>query len=197
MDNAVKIGNVVALQCQRDRIKIKDVGYLPHLIQRVDQAAISGGGLIGYHDGGWLIDVHHPYHPKGKGKAHRAVSFGFTSHYAAMREHFGVVPEFVAGENVIVDTADMVYLEHLAPGVIIRTAAGDIEMGEITVAEPCREFTSHLLGLPAPADRSDIEPDLAFLSKGMRGFVAGVEGGPFPIEVGDEVWRRLATDAAT
>jgi hypothetical protein len=191
MENAVKLGNIVALQVQRDRIKIKGVGYLPHLIQRVEEAALSGGGMIGFHDDGWLIDVHHPFHPKGKGKAHRSVSFGFTSHYAAMRERFGEVPEFIAGENVIVGTEDMVRLEDLTPGVVIRTPDCDIEMGEITVAEPCREFTSHLLGLSEPADRADIEPDIEFLTKGMRGFVAGVDGGPFTVKVGDEVWRRL------
>ena len=191
MGDAVKIGDIVALQVQRDRIKIKGVGYLPHLIQRVDEAALSGGGMIGHHEDGWLIDVHHPFHPKGKAKAYRAVSFGFTSHYQAMREHFGEVPDFIAGENVIVDTDDMVHLEDLTPGVFIRTADADIEMSDIAVAEPCREFTSHLLGLAEPAERRDIEPHIEFLTQGMRGFVAGVDGGPFTVKVGDEVWRRL------
>lgn len=192
MENAVRIGNIVALQVQRDRIKIKGVEYLPHLIQRVDEVALSGGGMIGHHDDGWLMDVHHPFHPTGKGRAERAVSFGFTSHYHAMRQRFGDVPEFIAGENVIVGCDDMVQLDDLAPGVVIRTADGDIEMMDIAVAEPCREFTSHLLGLAEPAERRDIEPDIEFLTKGMRGFVAGVEGGPFSVRVGDEVWRKLA-----
>ncbi len=192
MTDVVKIGDIVALQVQRDRIKIKGVEYRPHLIQRVDDAALSGGGMIGHHEDGWLMDVHHPFHPTGRRRTERAVSFGFTSHYQAMRQHFGDVPEFIAGENVIVDSHDMVYLDDLAPGVVIRTTDGDIEMMDIAVAEPCREFTSHLLGLPEPAERREIEPHIEFLTKGMRGFLAGVEGGPFSIRVGDEVWRRLA-----
>jgi hypothetical protein len=191
MDNAVKLGSIVALQVQRDRIKAKGVGYYPDLIQPVDEAAFSGGGMIGLYNDGWLLDVHHPFHPKGKARDYRAVSFGFTSHYAAMRERFGDVPEFVAGENVIVEATHLVRLDDLANGIVIKTADGLIEMGEASVAEPCREFTSHLLGLAVPAERGEIEEDIAFLSGGIRGFVAGIDGGPFAIMVGDEVWAKL------
>ena len=185
-----KIGDIVALQCHRDRIKIKGVAYLPDLIQRVDEAALSGGGMIGHHDGSWLMDVHHPVHPTGKGNAYRAVSFGFTSHYAAMSERFGEVADFIAGENIIVETDDMVSLEDLEGGVVVRTADGDIEFTEAIVLAPCREFTSHLLGLDTPAEKEEISEDIGFLGEGMRGFGVGIEGGPFMVRVGDEVWRR-------
>lgn len=185
-----KIGDIVALQIQRDRIKIKGVGYLPELIQPIEEAALHGGGMIGHDDGSWVMDVHHPFHPTGKGNASRAVSFGFTSHYAAMRRRFGVVPDFVGGENIIVDTATMLSVEDLAGGVVVRTAAADIEFTEAIVLAPCREFTSHLLGLAAPAAKDAIADDIAFLADGMRGFGAGVDGGPFTVSVGDEVWVK-------
>ena len=185
-----KLGSIVAIQVQRDRIKIKGDGYLPHLIQQVEVAALSGGGLIGHHDGAWIIDVHHPMHPTGKGNAHRAVSFGFTSHYLAMGERFGGVEPFVAGENIIVDTPDIVGPTQAANGFVIRTARGDIEMEESHVLAPCREFTSHLLGLPEPAEKEAISDDITFLADGMRGFGAGVAGGPHLVQLGDEVWLR-------
>ena len=169
-----KLGAIVAIQVQRDRIKIKGEDYLPHLIQQVQAGAISGGGLFGHHDGSWIVDVHHPMHPTGKGKAHRAVSFGFTSHYTAMSDRFGGVAPYIAGENLIVDTADVVARSDAAAGFVIRTADGDIEMEETHVLLPCREFTSHLLGLDEPAEKEAIADDLAFLGDGMRGFGAGI-----------------------
>jgi len=185
-----KIGDIVALQIQRDRIKIKGVGYLPELIAPVEEASLYGGGMIGHYDGSWAMDVHHPLHPTGKGNAYRSVSFGFTSHYAAMRGRFGIVPDFVGGENIIVDTEAMIALEDLTGGVVVRTAAADIDFNEAIVLAPCREFTSHLLGLAEPADKEAIADDIAFLADGMRGFGAGVDGGPFTVSVGDEMWVK-------
>jgi len=185
-----KLGEIVAIQAQRDRIKIKGEAYLPQLIQRLELGALTGGGLVGYHDGSWLVDVHHPMHPTGKGHAHRAVSFGFTSHYEAMSGRFGEVTPYVAGENIIVDTPDIVSPDDAASGFVIRTPDGDIDMEESHVLAPCREFTSHLLGLDEPAEKEAIADDIGFLGDGMRGFGAGVAGGPHPVAVGDEVWLR-------
>jgi hypothetical protein len=63
-------------------------------------------------------------------------------------------------------------------------------MTESHVLAPCREFTSHLLGLAEPAAKEDIATDIGFLEAGMRGFGAGIVGGPFTVRIGDEVWLQ-------
>jgi hypothetical protein len=183
-----QLGPIVAIQCQPDRIKSKGVGYFPDRIRQVTEAALVGGGLLGRHDGTWIVDVHHPLHPGGRGTEHRAVSFGFTSHYAAMGDRFGAVARFAAGENLIVDTTETITPAMAVAGFLIRTGAGDVATGPGHVLAPCREFTSHLLGLDAPAERDDIAADMAFLADGMRGFGTAVPGGPHFVRPGDEVW---------
>ena len=107
-----------------------------------------------------------------------------------MRRHFGTVPDFIGGENVIVGTDAMISIDDIAGGLVIRTSEGDIDFTEAVVLAPCREFTSQLLGLAAPAEQDDILADIEFLAEGMRGFGVGVEGGPYLVAPGDEVWSR-------
>ncbi|MDH3472038.1 MAG: hypothetical protein OEM94_12050 [Acidimicrobiia bacterium] len=190
MSDLEPIGPVVRIQVQRRKIKIKGEGYHPEWIANVDRAALVGGGMLGWDGDSWVMDVHHPLYPGGKGRANRAVSVGFTSHYQAMEERFGALADGIAGENLIVQTSRSYTPDDVAAGLVVRTAEGDIDLVEPAVARPCPEFTSHLLGLGTVADKEAIADDIAFVDEGIRGYVAAVGSGPMYLSIGDEVYRR-------
>jgi hypothetical protein len=182
------LGRIVRLQVQREPLKEKGVGYDPGAILSVTRASIDANGMVGWTGRGWVLDAHHSAHPRARGGGNRALSIGFTGHYALMADRFGEAPLGVAGENVIVEHDGRVYEKDLRGMVVLRGAGGDIETTDARVAAPCREFTSFLLGLDAVPDRVELEDDLEFLERGTRGFILDVGGlGPGAIEVGDEV----------
>jgi hypothetical protein len=146
---------------------------------------------VGETPSGWALDVHHADHPDVRGRGLRPLSMGFTSHYSAMAERFGDVPLGEGGENLIVATDRRWTLDDLAGGVVVRSAAGeDVVFDGVRPAEPCLEFTSHLLGLAECATRDEVLAELDFLAGGTRGFLLdGRLRGPHVVAVGDEVLR--------
>ncbi len=184
-----RIGEITLVQVQRASLKTKGVGYDPAPLLRAEAAAVGPDGVLGLSDGGWVVDVHGAGHPASRGGGRRALSIGFTSHYRAMAGRYGVVPLGIAGENLVVDTDEVVTLDDLLPTVVIETAEGRIDLPGARVAAPCREFTSFLLGRPDVAPRDEIGADLAFLEDGMRGFVfsTGHLGGWTIVRPGDTV----------
>jgi hypothetical protein len=188
---AEPFGTVGRLQVHRAAVKSNAV-YNPAPLATVDQASFDSGGMIGWDGRSWFLDNHHRSYPYGRPAERRAVSVGFTAHYAAMYDRFGdtVVPG-VAAENIVIDAVGPMSLERLGSGLDIRSSTGEsLALREPLVAAPCREFTSCLLGLSERGSREELADDLAFLDDGMRGFVFGtatiVE--PILISVGDPVY---------
>lgn len=187
---AERIGTVVRLQIQRTPLRRGGV-YDPSPLLAVERAMVGARGMVGWSEGGWMLDVHHADHPEVRGRGLRALSMGFTSHYERMGRRFGDVPLGVAGENVLVDTPQRWTVEDIGAGVVVRSTGGeDLVLGPARPAEPCLEFTSFLLGLPRRAERDEVAGELGLLSGGTRGFLVdpGRVGTLRPIAVGDEVW---------
>lgn len=183
------IGRIVMLQAQAESLTAGGP-YRPQPIRSVELGSVDAAGMLAWHDGGWLVDVHNRNHPAAKGAGRRALSVGFTYHYELMRERFGSVRPGVAGENIILESDKRWFEADLAPGLEIRTASGSIELRTPRVARPCVQFTSYLQGRPDVGTAEEVAADRAFLQDGMRGFIVDVDHltRPQQITVGDEVW---------
>ena len=190
MNKGEAIGRIVRLQVQKVPIKIKGIGYLPHEILAVPTASIDAWGMVGAHEGTWVIDAHHKAHPASRAGGRRPLSIGFTGHYELMAERFGEAALGVAGENIIVD-GPALSLADLGEGVLVETAGGElIPLERPRVAAPCVEFTSFMLGLDDVAPPNEIEGPLADLHDGRRGFIVAADHSPqsVTVQVGDRVF---------
>lgn len=184
------IGRIIRLQVQKVPIKVKGEAYLPDEILAVESASVDAWGMIGFHNGTWVIDAHHRSHPRARGGGHRSLSVGFTGHYEEMRARFGSAPIGIAGENIIADGPAFT-LEDLGAGLVIETASGEtVGLERPRVAAPCVEFTSFMLGLDHVAPRAEIEGPMADLHDGARGFIVAADRHPTAttISVGDAVF---------
>lgn len=188
-EGARLLGEVVLLQVHRAAIAVEDGYDVSHLL---DAEALSIGphGVSGLVAGAWVLDVHHDAHPERRGDGRRALSIGFTGHYRLMAQRFGEVPLGVGAENLVVDAPGRIDPGDLAGGVLVAGTDGPIPLHGARVAEPCRQFTSHLLGRGDVARREEITADLEFLSGGMRGFILDTDRVAHPMRVhrGDLVW---------
>lgn len=190
------IGKIVRLQIQTTSLKVGDrpqSRYDPAGIVVVPALELDPGGVTGITDAGERLgDVHHAEHARTKSRGTNGLSLVFTPHYDRMRDRFGGhLPDGIAGENILVATAEYLREEDVAGGFRIVTAqGGSIELGRVMVAHPCVEFSRYALRFP-----DDVRPDrrvtdaVAFLSDGMRGYYAGYDGSPVRISLGDEVFR--------
>ena len=189
------LGTVVRLQVQRESLKVGErphQQYDPSPIQPVERLIVDDGGVWGVGpDGERLGDVHHRDHPRSKLRGmENPISVGFTSHYQQMRERFGErLAEGVAGENILIDAETPVELRDMASGIVIESAAGPVQLGGVSVAEPCAPFTRYCLGMDAEmrSNRSVTE-GLRFLNGGMRGFYCSYTGHPTEISLGARVF---------
>ncbi len=190
MNKGELIGKIVRLQVQKVPIKIKGEAYLPHEILSVESASVDAWGMLGFHDGTWVVDAHHRSHPAARGGGRRPLSVGFTGHYDKMAERFGSAPIGIAGENIIIDGPAFA-LADLGEGLIVKTASGSVmSLERPRVAAPCVEFTSFMLGLEGVAPRDEIDGPLADLHDGRRGFIVAADRHPTAevLTVGDEVF---------
>jgi hypothetical protein len=178
------IGTVARLQIQRSSLKTGDKPnrrYDPSPLLAVPALNVTpDGALGGSPDGGdtWIVDVHHRAHPSTKNEdGLHGISVGFTSHYDAMREHFGDHVEVgCAGENIIATSDRRFTYEELAGGVAILTPDGKerVRLKVLQVAHPCRPFTGWALG--KTVEPEELKKHLQFLDGGMRGFYCVGEG---------------------
>ncbi len=176
------VGEIVRLQIQRVPIKVKTIGYLPDEILAVSRASVDSWGMLGWHEGAWVVDAHNRAHPSRRGGGRRPLSIGFTGHYAAMAERFGDAPIGIAGENVIVDGPPLC-LSDLRDGLIVELPDGELLLERPRVAAPCVEFTSFMLGLDEVAPVAEIEDALADLHDGRRGFIVAADHASTPVEL--------------
>jgi hypothetical protein len=182
------VGEIVRLQIQRVPVKVRGEGYLPDKILPVARASVDAWGMLGWHDGAWVVDAHNKAHPSQRGGGRRPLSIGFTGHYSAMAERFGEAPLGIAGENIIVE-GDALRLDDLDEGLVVGTSDGELLLERPRVAAPCAEFTSFMLGLDEVAAIADIEDALADLHDGRRGFIVAADHAAQPVELslGDKV----------
>jgi MOSC domain-containing protein YiiM len=168
-----EIGKVVRLQVQREPLKASGV-YEPRYLLSVERAVVGAAGMLGREGDAWVVDAHHTSHPRARGGGNRALSIGFTGHYAAMEDRFGSVAYGVAGENVIV-AGQPLRMSDISGGLLVRRSDDEeYELRTPRPAAPCREFTSYLLRAPHVLDRSELQDEFEFLSEGTRGFIVDV-----------------------
>src|SRR5205823_13889022 len=148
------IGTITRLQIQRASLKTGDKPtrrYDPGPLLAVPRLNVTpDGALGGGQHGEWIVDIHHRAHPHTKNEdGQHGISLGFTSHYAAMREHFGDRIELgCAGENIIATTDSRFSYEDLERGLAILAPDGRerVRLRVLQVAHPCRPFTGWALG---------------------------------------------------
>ena len=185
------IGRITKLQVHAEPLK-QDGAYVPDPLVSVDRAVVNADGMLGWDGHGWIIDTHHPAHPRAKGGGKRVLSIGFTGHYDAIVDRFGSVPVGIAGENIVVD-GPAVGAEDIEGGLVIRHADGsETELRSPKAAVACTGFTSYLLGSNEVLGHDEVADHLSFLSTGTRGFILAVDhiDRPVEIHVGDEILTR-------
>lgn len=182
---------IVRLQVQTEPLKRGEKPhrwYDPSAIHRVDRLSVDERGATGSVDGRELQDVHHVAHPRSRNHGQASgLSLGFTAHYEAMRELFGThVTDGVAGENVLVESAEQLTQAELG-GAALRTADGRVvPFTEVLVAEPCVEFSRFVLGVTRGAAGPSMREPLQQLRGGMRGFYVALAE-PVELRPGDEL----------
>jgi hypothetical protein len=186
------IGRVARLQIQRASLKTGEKPtrrYDPGPLLTVPRLNVTPDGALGGRETGeWIVDVHHRAHPHTKNEdGLHGISLGFTSHYDAMREHFGNRIEVgCAGENIIAESDGRFSYADLERGVAILAPDGRerVRLRVLQVAHPCRPFTGWALG--KAVEPEELKKHLQFLDNGMRGFYCVGEGTGM-ISVGDIV----------
>ncbi|MFN2570301.1 MAG: MOSC domain-containing protein [Gemmatimonadales bacterium] len=187
------IGTITRLQIQRGSLKRGEKParqYDPTPLLAVQALNVSPEGALGRGPSGdtWIVDVHHRLHPETKNDdGLHGISLGFTSHYDAMRQHFGDRLEVgCAGENIIATTDRQFTYDELASGVAIVAPDGRerVRLKVLQVAHPCRPFTGWALG--RQVEPEELKQHLQFLDGGMRGFYCVGEG-TGTVSLGDQV----------
>lgn len=186
------IGTVARLQIQRGSLKRGEKPirlYDPAPLLAVPALNVTPDGALGERpDGTWIVDVHHRAHPYTKNDdGLHGISLGFTSHYAAMRQHFGDRLEVgCAGENIIATSDRRFTYEELAGGVAVLAPDGKerVRLKVLQVAHPCRPFTGWALG--KMVEPEELKKHLQFLDGGMRGFYCVGEG-TGTVSLGDSI----------
>jgi hypothetical protein len=189
-----RLGQIIQVQIQREPLKQGEPRvYDPAPLFVVDQLRLTPGGVFGLTaDGLALIDVHHSDHPRSRNRSNaNGLSFNFTTHYEQLRQRFGAhVYDGCAGENILIDSVDVVNNDNMGTRLAIRSAStGTLShLGDILVAAPCAEFARYIAR--DDLHGQDLRETLAFLADGTRGFYATpTESRHQPhIQPGDEVY---------
>lgn len=188
------LGKIVRLQIQRASLKQGDGElriYNPGPLMAAGELTLARAGACApAPDGSLTIDIHNSTHPQTKNGGHNALSFVFTSHYAAMQARFGGhLPIGCAGESILIETDEVISLDQVAMGVVIETKTGRVSLRNVIVARPCSSFSKFAIG-KAGAPTDEVKAALQFLDQGMRGFYCELAGeSPATISLGD---RALA-----
>jgi len=180
--------------------------YDPSRIRVVDRLHLSDDGAVGELDdeptadapagqpgngARGMVDVHNVNHPETRNHGRASgLSFGFTSHYRAMRDMFGVhVTDGIAGENVLVDADRLLTADELA-GAALRTRHGrEVPFEEVRAAEPCVEFSRFVLQIPRGEAGEAMRKPLQQLRGGIRGFYVALAE-PVELIAGDQLVLR-------
>lgn len=175
-----EIGRIKQVQVQCSSLK---AGVPPHRyydprpLLIVSSLLLTPRGVIGITaKGEQVIDVHNIDHPESRNRGgENGVSIGFTSHYQAMRKHFGAhLIDGIAGENILVETEEEQNQANLERGVGIkkRDSGQFIHLTNVRVATPCIQFSQFAINAQIPPSNELIKEALQFLNDGRRGFYA-------------------------
>jgi len=193
-----ELGRVKLVQVQPDGIIIETPsGYYYDASRRVEVESlrITTHGIEAITPAGeHVLDIHHIDHPDKAYSNDDLVCIGFTSHYEAMRARFGDhMVDGIAGENIIIEYKDEVWLEDLGQQIAIENPETRIRtlLDVVSFAAPCDEF-SHFAANSQherlPAEK--LKVILQFLGNGRRGFLLGLSDNQEPATVrsGDRVY---------
>lgn len=167
--------------------------YDPSCLVHVSRLQLTERGVAGISsDGTCILDVHHADHPASRFRGENAISIGFTSHYAQLRQQFGPhVVDGCAAENILVDAGEIVALDAPRVWVLVEHAAtGERHMlNQAIVAEPCMPFARWVAGPGSSPPPDQVRTILQQLRRGMRGFYLGLAAGTASttIQLGDRI----------
>lgn len=185
-----EIGLIKLVQIQRSSLKQGQRPqryYDPTPLLVVERLLLAPPGVsVVSTDGESIIDVHHAGHPETKNSlGANGISFGFTSHYRAMRDRYGAhLPDGCAGENILVESDHVWSLDELGASLMIERADRQlVALDGLITAAPCVEFSrfAHLSAEPLTSDQ--LRTTLQFLDGGMRGFYARLANGQPDAEI--------------
>ena len=188
------VGEIKLLQMQLYAMTGKGQ-YDTRSLVTADRLRLTPHGAFGLSDDVWVMDRHQRHHPDANHwRATNTLSFGFTSHYDHMWSVFRETPLGSAGENVIVETPEVLTIHDLAGGLLIETEHGAIGFSSPEIAEPCVEFTRFMTDRK-DADARELKSWREKLRNGVRGYVVGIDG-PDPVEIspGDRLSVRPRGD---
>lgn len=174
LDTMQRIGRVKLVQVQRASLKAGHL-YDPAPLTEVAYLRLTPVGVIGVAaDGEEIVDIHNANHAHSRNSGRNAFSFGFTAHYAQMRQRFGGhMRDGIAGENIIIECDLPFSVEDLGA----RIAFENPETGRAITLEqprtmaPCEQFSRYASGKP-DLGGAEMKTTLQFLSDGRRGFCA-------------------------
>ena len=195
------LGTVVRLQVQRAPLKPGTAPYRTYHTEPILGVAawrVDADGVRGLVDDEWVLDVHHPGHPRSRHRGCNGISISSVADAAVLRDRFG--PHLVdgaAGEGLLLDTDRPLAGRDLSGGLMVETADGTLPLTRVEPAVPCIEFTRFCLGRPGPQpDEQPVVDDLlrrelAWL-EGRRGFLAVPEeiDEPRTVRPGARAWLR-------
>jgi hypothetical protein len=194
----IELGRICRLQVQTSSLKAgppKGRYYDPSPLRQVDQLELTTDGAVTTIDGERIVDVHNASHPETKNRhGINPLSIGFTSHYDRMRERFDLhLVNGIAGENMLVEASSPVGFDQARGGFVIEGDDGRrIELGSVSIAHPCVEFSRFALDDRAAAPLV-VSGALGFLDNGVRGFYVSVAASePLRVEVGDRVYAKYS-----
>jgi MOSC domain-containing protein YiiM len=193
-----QLGTVKLVQVQPAGLIIEtpeDYYYDPSRRVEVERLQITPRGTEAVTpQGERVLDIHHKDHPESRHLGGDDISINFTSHYAAMRAQFGEhMVDGIAGENIIIDYEQEVWLPDLNQQIIIENPdTRDRVLLEVEeFAAPCEEF-SHFAARSQherlPAEK--LKATLQFLNNGRRGFLLVLSKGQTEaaVQPGDQVY---------
>ena len=187
------LGKIVRLQVQRASLKSGEGelrAYSPGPLMAAQELTLTRTGACAFAADGLLtVDIHNSAHAQTKNGGPNSLSFVFTGHYTAMQARFGDhLPIGCAGENILIESEEVISLDQVARGVAIETGKGRVVLEKVIVARPCSPFSKFAIGKTGAAT-AEVKAALQFLDQGMRGFYCELAGeAPATVMVGDRVF---------
>ncbi len=190
-----EIGRIKSVQVQRSSLKIEGRSeryYDPSPLLVVSRLRLTARGVIGITtEDKQIVDVHHREHPASRNRIDNDISFGFTSHYQAMRGKFGPhLTNGCAGENILIEADQEYLLDQLGNGVAIQTSMGQfVYLTNIEIAAPCAQFSQFAAQDIFSPSNQRVKETLQFLHNGRRGFYATLANQqPIEVQAGNSVF---------